>query len=129
MSKFTIGEVEKQARQILLDDYEDSYRFEPQEIYQAIADAVQRIRVEKPTSRYVNGFMSADVEFELQIPSVVDSSNIAATRALEVNMERKWMMAVVYYVIHRMYLKDDPDTTNQGLSTVYFNMYTNALGS
>ena len=100
MSKFTVGDVEEQARQILLDDYEDSYRFEPKEVYQATADAVQRVRLERPVSRYVNGLISAELEAEFQIPTVVDAQNIAATRGQEIVMERKWLMAVVYYVVH-----------------------------
>lgn len=127
-TKMKIGDAEDAARLILLDTYEDAYRFEPKEIYAAIASAVERIRVARPVSRYVNGLPPVDVEFELEIPAILDDAARTAFRALTVNMEKKWQEAVVYYIVHRMYLKDDPDTTNQGLAEKYLQLHTAALG-
>ena len=129
-TKIKIGDVEDAARLILLDTYEGAYRFEPKEIYAAIADAVETIRVARPVSRYVNGASPVDVEFEIEIPAMPDgdpqSPSYFGLQTIE--MERKWQQAVVYYVVHKMYLKDDPDTTNQALSEKYLQLYNTALG-
>ncbi len=120
-----IGDVEEAARLILLDTYADAYRFEPKEIYAAIASAVERLRVEQPVSRYVNGLGPVAVEFDYSIPA---SPATTTWRAYEINMERKWQEAIVYYVVHKMYLKDDPDTTNANLAARYLELYTAARG-
>ena len=124
-NKIKIGDVEEAARLILLDTYEDAYRFEPKEIYAAIASAVERLRVEQPVSRYVNGLGPEPVEFDHSIPP---SPAVAEWRTKTINMERKWQEAIVYYVVHKMYLKDDPDTTNANLAARYLELYTAARG-
>ena len=131
--RFTVGEVEDAARLILLDDYENAYRFEPGEMYAAMKDGLIRLRRERPASRYVGGVL-VDLEFvgdgtsRTDIPMDLDDENRAVFRAMEVTMESRWKEAVVYYVVHRMYLKDDADTKNDNLATTYFNMYTAACG-
>lgn len=128
-SKFTVGQVEDEARLILLDTYDDAYRFEPKEVYRAMKDGLVRIRRERPQSRYVSGLL-VDLVFvgngtsTTDIPSQPDES----FRAYYVTMEERWKEAVVYYVVYRMYQKDDADTKNDALSERYFNMYVNALG-
>lgn len=132
-SKIKIGDVEDEARLILLDTYEDAYRFEPKEIYAAMKDGLLRLRREQPASRYVGGIL-VDLEFSndtttvIDIPTTTDPTTIAEFRARFISMEERWKEAVVYYVVHRMYQKDDPDTKNDALSTRYFEMYTAARG-
>ena len=133
VKRFTVGSVEDEARLILLDTYEDAFRFEPKEVYQAMKDGLLRLRRERPASRYVGGIL-VDLEFVdgstsvTDVPAVLDDATRAEFRAREVTMEERWKEAVVYYVAHRMYQKDDPDTKNDALSTRYFEMYTAAKG-
>lgn len=124
MATFKVGEVEEQARLILLDTEESAYRFEPKEIYQAIAQGVERIRRTKPVSRYVDMLLGANVEFEHTIQS---QPNPSTFRDKDIRMERRWLEAVVYYVVHKMYLKDDPDTTNANLAAQYLKLFNEAI--
>lgn len=131
--RFTVGSVEDEARLILLDTYDDAYRFEPKEVYQAMKDGLLRIRRERPASRYVGGLI-VDLGFVGQadtvtdVPAVLDAATREGFRAREVTMEERWKEAVVYYVVHRMYQKDDPDTTNANLAAKYLELYANSLG-
>ena len=45
---FTIKEIERQARVKLLDTYEDNYRFNPTEIFDAMRDGLRMIRNVRP---------------------------------------------------------------------------------
>ena len=132
--KFTIAEVEDEARLILLDTQDDAYRFEPKEIYQAIKDGLLRIRRERPASRYVGGllvdltFGDGTTDYAPVIPQTLDDGTRETLRARIVSMESRWKEAVVFYVVHRMYQKDDPDTSNNALSEKYLQLYVNALG-
>ena len=133
IKRFTVGSVEDEARLILLDTHDDAYRFEPKEVYQAMKDGLLRIRRERPVSRYVGGLI-VDLGFVGQtdtvtdVPAVLDAATREGFRAREVTMEERWKEAVVYYVVHRMYQKDDPDTTNANLAQKYLELYANALG-
>lgn len=138
---FKVKDVEEQARLVLLDTQEDNYRFEPKEIHAAMLDALERIRVVRPVSRYVCGIL-VDLAFhEIDVatgdvttsvttlpPSYGDIANVETFRNRYVTMERRWLPAVVYYVIHRMYMKDDPDTKNDELSRKYLELHTDAIG-
>lgn len=128
VQKMKIGEAEDAARLILLDTYSDAYRFEPKEIYAALASAVEHIRVARPASRYVNGASPVAVGFEVAIPATFTPETLEGFRSQEVELEKRWQEAAVYYIVHRMYLKDDPDTSNQALSEKYLQLYTVALG-
>ena len=123
--KFTIKDVEDGARLILLDTYEDAYRFEPKEMFAAIASAIERVRLARPASRYVGGIM---VDFDLEVPATFTDASLAAFRNTEIEMERRWLEATIYYVVHRMYLKDDPDTKNDNLAAKYLELFNGALG-
>lgn len=125
MRKFTVKEAEDAARTILLDTYEGAYRFEPKEVFEEISRALGNLRREQPASKYVAGLL---VSCELDVPANFTPTSLAAFRATELNMERRWMEAVVYYVVHKMYLKDDPDTTNANLAQRYLELYTAAKG-
>ena len=142
IKRFTVKEAEDAARLLLLDTDENAYRFEPKEIHAAMVDALERIRLERPASRYVGGIL-VDLRFiqisdggQIDTSTIVDSppANYAVTTDVEVfrnrhvDMERRWLPAVVNYVVHRMYLKDDPDTTNANLAQKYLELYVNALG-
>lgn len=125
MATFTAGEVESAARLLLLDTDADAYRFEPKEVFAATASAVDRVRLERPASRYVGGCIE---DYELDVPSTFSPETLEAFRGTEIRMERRWREAVVYYVVHKMYLKDDPDTKNDALSQKYLELYAAALG-
>lgn len=134
-TKFKVKEVEDAARLILLDTYDNAFRFEPKEIYAAMWDGLLRIRRERPQSRYVGGLL-ADLKIVgetatwTSIPAITDSGDNTREnfRDGDVEMEERWKEAVVYYVVFRMYQKDDPDTKNDALSARYFEMYNAALG-
>ena len=123
--KFTVKDVEDGARLILLDTYEDAYRFEPKEVFAATSDALERVRLARPASRYVGGIM---VDFDLEVPATFTDASLAAFRNTEIEMERRWLEATIYYVVHRMYLKDDPDTKNDNLAAKYLELFNGALG-
>jgi len=131
--KFTFGQVEDESRLILLDTFENAYRFEPKEIYAATKDGLLRLRRERPASRYVGGNL---VELEFTYTSggttttttSIPASPDATFREYEISMEERWREPIVYYVVHRMYQKDDPDTKNDALSSRYFEMYNSAIG-
>ena len=128
MATFQVKDVEDGARLILLDTDENAYRFEPPEIYAAISDALERVRLARPASRYVGNLM-VNVESDLgTIPATFTDESLAAFRNTVIQMERRWLEAVTFYVVHRMYLKDDPDTTNANLAAKYLELYTAALG-
>ena len=123
--KFTVKDVEDGARLILLDTYEDAYRFEPKEMFAATTSAIERVRLARPASRYVGGIM---VDFDLEVPATFTDASLAAFRNTEIEMERRWLEATIYYVVHRMYLKDDPDTKNDNLAAKYLELFNGALG-
>ena len=141
VNRFTVREVEDAARLILLDTDENAYRFEPKEMHAAMVDAMEQIRLARPASRYVGGILK-DLQFitisngqistgseTTSIPAQYGDTTVAdAFRDKYADMERRWMPAVVNYVVHRMYLKDDPDTTNANSAARYLELYTAALG-
>lgn len=126
VKKFTIGDVEERARLILLDTYADAYRFEPKEIFAETMSALERVRLMRPASRYVGGLMST--ELDIEVPSTFTDESLAAFRETVVEMEFFWLEAVVYYVVHKMYLKDDADTQNANLAARYLELHNGALG-
>ena len=151
-TRFKVKDVEDQARLILLDTYADEYRFEPLEMYRALVDGLERIRLMRPASRYVNGLIVEEAKLQQssfytgglfvtldeggnetvatdELPDfATGQTDIDNFRAMYVNMERRWLPAAVYYVVHRMYLKDDPDTGNAQLAEKYLAMSNEALG-
>lgn len=138
---FTINEIERQARVKLLDTYEDSYRFQPTEIFDAMRDGLRTIRSVRPESKYVDGLLTgkmllvdgdeADFTVPESFPATIGGATYALDefRALTVNMEDRWMEALVYYVIHQMYLKDDTDTANANLANVYYSKFSESVRS
>lgn len=126
MAKFKIGDVEDMARTILLDTEDDAYRFVPKEIYQALWDGLKHINNVRPESRYVNGLL---VDLGFVLPAAYDSATVTAYRGTDVNMEDRWREAAVYYVVHRMYLKDDADTQNAALAKQYLDMFNASVMS
>lgn len=138
---FTINEIERQARVKLLDTYEDSYRFQPTEIFDAMRDGLRTIRSVRPESKYVDGLLTgkmllvdgdeADFTVPESFPATIGGTTYTLDefRALTVNMEDRWMEALVYYVIHQMYLKDDTDTANANLANVYYSKFAESVRS
>lgn len=138
---FTIKEIERQARVKLLDTYEDNYRFNPTEIFDAMRDGLRMIRNVRPESKYVDGLltgkmllingMEADFDVPESFPATIGGTTYTLDqfRAFTVNMEDRWMESLVYYVIHQMYLKDDTDTANATLAQTYYTKFTESVRS
>ncbi|MGN0847818.1 MAG: DUF6682 family protein [Kiritimatiellia bacterium] len=138
---FTINEIERQARVKLLDTYEDNYRFQPTEIFDAMRDGLRMIRNVRPESKYVKGLLTDEmllvngVETDFTVPASFPATIGGTTytldqfRAFTVNMENRWMESLVYYVIHQMYLKDDTDTANANLASAYYSKFNESVRS
>lgn len=138
---FAIKEIERQVRVKLLDTYEDNYRFNPTEIFDAMRDGLRMIRNVRPESKYVNGLLTGkmlvidgeeeDFIVPESFPATIEGTTYTLDqyRAFTVNMEDRWMEALVYYVIHQMYLKDDTDTANAQLAQVYYTKFTESVRS
>lgn len=138
---FTIKEIERQARVKLLDTYEDNYRFNPTEIFDAMRDGLRMIRNVRPESKYVDGLLTgkmllvngleADFDVPESFPATIGGTTYTLDqfRAFTVNMEDRWMESLVYYVIHQMYLKDDTDTANATLAQAYYVKFTESVRS
>lgn len=138
---FTIKEIERQARVKLLDTYEDNYRFNPTEIFDAMRDGLRMIRNVRPESKYVDGLLTgkmllingleADFGVPESFPATIGGTTYTLDqfRAFTVNMEDRWMESLVYYVIHQMYLKDDTDTANATLAQTYYAKFTESVRS
>lgn len=138
---FTIKEIERQARVKLLDTYEDNYRFNPTEIFDAMRDGLRMIRNVRPESKYVDGLLTgkmllingleADFDVPESFPATIGGTTYTLDqfRAFTVNMEDRWMESLVYYVIHQMYLKDDTDTANATLAQTYYTKFTESVRS
>ena len=138
---FTIKEIERQARVKLLDTYEDNYRFNPTEIFDAMRDGLRMIRNVRPESKYVDGLLTgkmllingleADFDVPESFPATIGGTTYTLDqfRAFTVNMEDRWMESLVYYVIHQMYLKDDTDTANATLAQTYYTKFAESVRS
>lgn len=115
-----IKDIEDDARLILLDTYENAYRFQPKEVFSALRKAIVNTHSVRPESRYVNGLL---VEFSY--PNEGNDEEIV--RDFDLDIEERWREALVYYVVYQLYLKDDADTQNLALSKEYFNRYTTTV--
>ena len=124
----TIGELEKQIRIIILDTDEDKPRFVPTEVFYAINEAMKQTRRMRSESRYVKGHLNDkllvvdNVESDFNMPANTNEA-IAAFRNAVINMEDAWMDALVFHSVHRLFLKDDPDTQNAQLSDTYYKKF------
>lgn len=127
----TIRDIEDAARLILLDTDATAYRFEPKEIFNALKAGIERTRSIRPESRYVAGHL-----VESQYPDVpvsfsggTETGSLEAFRSNSFQMEEKWREPLVFYVVSRMYLKDDTDTQNAELAKTYMNLYMEGVQS
>lgn len=137
----TIGEIEKQARTILLDTNEDGFRFTPTEMFLSLKTAIKRSRTMRPESKYVDCRLTGKPllvdgdEADFVVPTSFHATingrtfSLEAYRGIELNMESRWEEALVYFVVHQMYMKDDADTTNANLAATYYNYFTTSLSS
>jgi len=131
---FTINDIEDSARTILLDTDSENYRYTPREMFIAIRDGMKQLRGIRPETRYVNGELtdvllktSAGADQDFTIPT--DASGYSTFRTHVINMEDRWQEALVYYVVFRMYLKDDPDTINNEQAKNYLSMFERSAQS
>lgn len=117
----TPGEIEERARIILLDTDETAPRFEAKELFFAMRDGMVQTRSVRPESRYHDGVL---VDLDFPMPTDWDDISVATASEADLKMDDRWLEAIVYYVVHRMYMKDDPDTQNANLAKNYLDLYT-----
>ena len=124
----TVGDIEEDVRIILNDTYEDAYRFEPKEIFKAMVQGMVNTRNVRPESRYVNGLL---VDLTIQVPSSFttepNGGSLKTFRERTLEMDDRWREAIVFYVVSRMYMKDDADTQNANLVKQYSDLYNTAV--
>jgi len=135
----TIGEIENRVRMKLLDTYSDKYHFSPSEVFHAMRDGMWRIWSVCPSSRYVDGVIvdkmlivngtETDFVTPESFPAMVAGAQrtLDEFRGFQLNMEDRYSEPLMYYVIHQMFLKDDPDTANATLAQTYFNKFTESV--
>lgn len=124
----TVGDIEEDARIILNDTYEDAYRFEPKEVFKAMVQGMVNTRNVRPESRYVKGLLA---DLTIAVPTSFTTEPNGGTlrtfRERVLEMDDRWREPLVFYVVSRMYMKDDPDTQNANLVTQYVNLYNAAV--
>ena len=120
----TVGRIEEQARVILLDTYEDSYRFAPKEMFVALKQGIAEVHRLRPESRYVDCRL---VDFNITVPPTFTDETLSQFRATEIQMDEFYEHALVCFVVYKMYLKDDTDTQNAELAKNYLTMFGNEI--
>ena len=103
---FTTSDVTSKVRKIVNDTLEP-YRWEDDEIRDYLQTAVRRLNVNVPTTRYLGDDMVDYVE----LPEDADA---------DIPIHVSYEEALVYYVVHLCYTKDDPDTSNAELAAAFF---------
>ena len=117
----TVKDIEEQARNILLDTDENAYRFTEKEVYLALKQGIAEVKRLRPESRYVNGLL---IEYDLSVPSVAPAGGWAAWAASQtISMDEFFQQALIFFVVYRMYLKDDADTNNAQLAKEYLAFF------
>ena len=119
-----VGDIEEDVRIILNDTYEDAYRFEPKEIFKAMVQGMVNTRNVRPESRYVNGLI---VDLTIQVDSTYTQEGLRIFRERVLEMGDRWREPLVFYVVSRMYMKDDADTQNANLVKQYSDLYNAAV--
>ena len=100
-----VNDIETRVRRILNDDTEP-YRWTHDAIRDDVHDAIIYLHSIRPETRFVNGKLNDYVELPTD-----DGANI--------DVEQRFFEGIVFYVVHKCYLSDDPDTINANLSESY----------
>lgn len=97
-----MGNIEKKVRTLVNDSEETDCRFNPEEIYGFIIDAVRHLHRIRPSTRYVNG--------------VIDDTMPEAAADGDIAVDGRFEEALVAYAAHKVYQLDMSDTVNMQLS-------------
>lgn len=103
---FSTSDVTAKVRRIIGDNFEP-YRWEDAEIREHLQTAIKRLNVNVPSTRYI----FEDMVDYIELPDDADA---------DIQIHDSYEEALVYYVVHLCYTKDDPDTSNAELSAAYF---------
>lgn len=110
----TFADIERKARRILQDDQGsvDEYRWSSSEMREHLQEGVYALHAIRPETRYVNG-------------SLVDAVSVPDEQAEDQSfpIAPRYEEALVYFVAHKCYLDDDPDTTNGQLAELYLSKF------
>lgn len=123
-----VRDVEEDVRTILNDTYEDAYRFEPKEVFKAMVQGMVNTRNVRPESRYVNGLL---VDLTIAVPQSFttepNGGSLKVFRDQVLEMDDRWREPLVFYIVSRMYMKDDADTQNANLVKQYTDLYNTTV--
>ena len=103
-----INELFRRARIKLLDteggDRGELYRWSDDELRDGVSNAVEHIHSIRPETRYVDGSLA-----DFHVDGMTE----------EIPIDRRFMEALVCYVVYCAYMKDDPDTENLQIAESY----------
>lgn len=106
----TVADIERRARRILLDT-EDPYRWQKDDIRDALQEGVYELNKIRPETRYVDGMLLDAIE----LPEDDDA---------KIDVENRFLEALVCFVVAKCYQTDDADTVNSNLSELYYSKFT-----
>lgn len=111
----TKTDIIRRVRILILDTNTGMPRWTDQELYDAMDDAITVIRSERPDSRYdANG-------------ALFDERYGTGTESDVILLPNSFTEAMVYYMAHKCYLKDDADSVNDGKATQFYQLYQTAV--
>ena len=103
--------IESKARRIL-NDTAEPFRWESSELRDHLQMGVYALHAICPTTRYVGGEL---VDF-VAVPD-------AEAAEQEFPIDRRYEEALVYFVVHKCYLDDDVDESNQAPAESYLGKF------
>jgi len=115
-----IRDIENEVRVLLQDTYEP-YRFSSFQVFCGIRDALKRLNSVRPESRYFGlalvrlDFPAVDVDMT---PEVIETARDGL-----VLIDERWLEAIVFYALYKLYLIDSTDTANAALAANYLQMF------
>ena len=107
----TFTDIERKARRILQDN-DAPYRWDSSELREHLQEGIYAIHALRPETRYVNGTL---------VDAVMLQQNDDEEWECQINA--RFEEALVYFVVHKCYLDDDTDTTNQQLAEIYLGKF------
>lgn len=105
----TMGVMKDRVRE-LIGDTVSQYRWSDDYIYASIVDAIHRLSSVRPESRYVDGYVA---EFVFPVMSLMENFEIPV-------QDRRWDRGITYYAGARCLERDNSDTANIELSSLYY---------
>lgn len=123
----TIGSLEQNVREILIDTYPSGYRWSPYVLFCGIRDGIKRLNSVRPESRYF-GLALVKIDFP-SVSASMTSEAITTVRGTVVLVDERWHEAVVFYALHKAYMPENPDTANADLSDKYLKLFERIAAS